>query len=489
MEKNLFFGIQYPDNCNVDMEFKRELAGYLFASPTTTVGEVLDLVQNPLLVETSDKLVAQLKLEVDYFKNLSPSERYDMDLNLEETLTTKLKDWIESIGLPTEEEITIASNWLGIESDGVLTKTILQHEFLNEPFPEFAINYLLRYIIGQNQCVENVSLLLCDQLFRIRGAYDLAREVHLIIGPSGVGKTSIMLKASTLLNVPFLRIDCSQLVPSGIIGLNIAKALGRLFRQHKKNAHHSVVMLDEIDKLFTAKKVIEEFSGIQYELLNLLDDNRMVMNDSNDRWSEPIDMNISNLMLVMSGVFSGLGEVVMNRLINERFSFPVNPDTALRFVKTEDLIQWGMAPELVGRIGSISVMNTLDFQDFSRILRFSHDSAFQRHKRKCGLYQIDLQMADDAFEAIAHLCLNADIGVRNLNFILNKVMREVYLNIRNFQGKAFVITKQFIEQQLGISSIPFPSDLSNESAVSEYLSRHDQNMDDFLDLYNDTKNT
>lgn len=487
MENNLFFGIQFPDNCNVDAEFKRELAGYLFASPTTTVGEVLDLVINPLLVETSDKLIEQLKLEVNHFRSLTPAERYDMDFNLEETLTTKLKDWIESIGLPTEEEISIASGWLGIESDGVLKKIILQKEFSKEPFPEFAINYLKRYIIGQNQCVENVSLLLCDQLFRLKGVHDLAREVHLIIGPSGVGKTSIMLKASTLINVPFLRVDCSQLVPSGIMGLNIAKALGQIFRQHKKNAQYSVVMLDEIDKLFSVSK-IEEFAGIQYELLNLLDDNNMVMNDSNDRWSEPIDMKVSDLMIVMCGVFSGLGEVVMNRLINDGFSFPVNPDTALRFVKTDDLIQWGMSPELVGRIGSISVMNALDIKDFSRILKFSHDSTFQRHKRKCGLYQIDLEMEEAAFDAIAHLCLNTNIGVRNLNFILNKVMREVYLNSRNYQGKAFVITKKFIEQQLGIPSIPFPTDLSDENAVSEYLSRHDQSMDDFLDMYNNTKN-
>lgn len=310
------------------------------------------------------------------------------------------------------------------------------------PTPAEMIAHLDRHVAGQ----ERAKRLLAAAVYRhyLGLAYrdlpdskgrDLGRQHVLLLGPTGCGKTFLVRTLAAHLGVPVAMVAATSLVETGYVGDHVDSVLAALHQLaggDVARAERGIVFLDEFDKLRRVVGHGRDVSGegVQNALLALLDGGPVRFKVR----EQVLTLDTSRILFVCTGAFADLPEAVRRRLAKraplgfgggEGAAPRMTDADALAAVTTQDLIEYGFIPELMGRFATIAPLHPLAKSDLAHILGGVEDSALSREVRQFALHGVRLDVADDAREALAERAMGAGTGARGLASLLRGALDEV----------------------------------------------------------------
>lgn len=273
------------------------------------------------------------------------------------------------------------------------------------------------------------------------GSPDFGRQHLMLIGPTGCGKTLLVKTLAQYLGVPFSYANTSRMVDTGIVGLKASDALLDLIMCAKGDvnaAEHGIVFLDEIDKIASGDRgdsVGWSTTAVQHEFLSMLDGQRMTLKV--DRYKDDdiiYSIDTSKILFIGAGAFTGLEEITAKRAGRNVLGFgkieasgEANDHEADPFAQVlpEDIEEFGMIPELIGRFAGLVGLQPLAKEDLVRILASSRGSALEKQRRFFEIHGIGLTVHRSACEAIAEKSLEMGTGARALDKTLLESIQEI----------------------------------------------------------------
>lgn len=316
--------------------------------------------------------------------------------------------------------------------------------------PEELIGYLDQFVIGQKTAKAVLATKICTHFNRIRHMEetdrtdaDLVGSIKsniLMLGPTGVGKTYLIKLIAKKLGVPFVKGDATKFSETGYVGRDVEDLIRELVREADDNlrlAEFGIVYIDEIDKIAASRHVSGadiSRTGVQRALLKPMEETEVELKVPHDPISmlQEIDrfqktgkrtpqvVNTRNILFIMSGAFSGLTEIITRRKAEGGIGFQaktkstIPPDHLLHEVRTEDLVNFGLESEFVGRLPVRTVLDPLSLDDIRTILANPNNPILLGKKRDFAAYGIDLRLADPALDHIARQAFCENTGARGI---------------------------------------------------------------------------
>ena len=323
---------------------------------------------------------------------------------------------------------------------------------------------LNKYVIGQDNATKSITaavyehIIKCEINRKTDSKDKLDKTNTLIIGPTGTGKTFICNTLSKILNIPIYVADASQMTEAGYVGLSpesILIGLEKMCGESLKNNKFpvSIIYIDEIDKIAFKKNDKEVGNkGVQEEFLKMFESDKYFFDGGRGYRSREYD--ISNIMFILGGAFSGLEKIIEERT-------KTNKEKKIGFVKgnvssqedknilkqttTEDLIEYGLMPELVGRLPNKVILNQLTKQDLINILTVSQNNVISQYKQVFSEAGIKLDVLDETIEQVANKAIENNTGARGLKTILSNVLNKILFETVSNGQKDFVLTPENLQ--------------------------------------------
>jgi len=294
------------------------------------------------------------------------------------------------------------------------------------------------HAVGQNHAKKALALAMHRHLMNIKyeGTF-LPRSNVLLLGGTGTGKTYLTKRIAEMVNLPFVHIDCSSLSATGYVGASIATTISDTLQHcpvaYRKLQPFAVVFLDEIDKLADLPDSQNNVStlGVQYELLRVLEGTNLV-SQTMGAGTKTINLTTDNMLFIAAGAFSGLEEQIRSK--EAGFSASRGPRTFGEIGEDnlpdpEDLIKYGLIPELVGRLNSITSTNALTKEDLRAILT-RENGPIEQFKRAFASYNTMLVIEESLIQRVVEAAFAKNVGARGLTTLLE-------LELQNIQYEVF----------------------------------------------------
>jgi len=279
----------------------------------------------------------------------------------------------------------------------------------------------------------------------------------LLIGPSGSGKTHLVKSLASYLNVPLTIGDATSLTEAGYVGDDVESLLSRLIQATEGDmdaAQRGIVFIDEIDKIQRSGSGFKDLRlGVQHALLKMLEGTVTVVPPA-DGYKHPaqpgIPFDTTNVLFICGGAFVGLEDIITKRLGRGGFGFSqmsenrqVAADGLLRQVKPEDLEQFGLIPEIIGRLPVIAPLDALGVDDLARILQTPKGSLIQQFRKLVRFHGADLVFTDAAIKEIAGIAHERGTGARGLRSVIEEVLEGVLFEVE--AGVRYLITDKTVK--------------------------------------------
>ena len=338
----------------------------------------------------------------------------------------------------------------------------------NMPAPHKIKEELDKYVIGQEKAKKLISVAAYNHYKRVKNkeaASDIEIEKSniLLIGPTGSGKTYLVKTLARILDVPLAITDATSLTEAGYIGDDIESVVSKLLDEADNDiekTERGIIFIDEIDKIAKKKNLnSRDVSGeaVQQGMLKLLEgaDIEVPVGASSKNSMVPMTtVNTENILFICGGAFPELENIIAQRLMKKTslgFGAVLKDDITrdknlLEQVTTDDLREFGMIPEFLGRLPITCTLQNLDEDMLVRILKEPKNAILKQYQKLLQLDEVDLQFEDEALRAIARKALAKDTGARALRSIIEEFMTDIMYEIPKDENIGqVIITKEYVE--------------------------------------------
>jgi len=347
-------------------------------------------------------------------------------------------------------------------------------DFKDLPKPKEIYSILNEYVIGQERAKKVLSVAVYNHYKRVKYEGSLSEddiEIQksniLLIGPTGCGKTLLAQTLARILNVPFCIADATALTEAGYVGEDVENILLRLIQAADfdiKRAETGIIYLDEIDKISRKSEnpsITRDVSGegVQQALLKILEGTEANVPPQGGRkhpHQDFIQINTSNILFICGGSFSGLEKIIEKRINESSVGFisrktPAKVekiDKLLPLTMPEDLLKYGLIPELIGRLPVVSTLSNLTESDLIKILVEPKNSLVRQYVKMFRMDKVELEFTKDALREISGRALKRGTGARGLRAIMEEIMLNIMFEIpqRNDIRKC-IITREVVENK------------------------------------------
>ena len=326
--------------------------------------------------------------------------------------------------------------------------------FIEEiPTPRRIVGELDEYIIAQDRAKKVLSVAVHNHYKRLILEDEGTAEAHveksnmLLVGPTGCGKTALARAMATLLDVPFAIGDATTLTEAGYVGEDVENLILKLVQNADYNierAEQGIIFVDEIDKVGRATanvSITRDVSGegVQQSLLKLIEGTVANVPPQGGRKhpeQQYLQVDTSNILFICGGTFTGLEDIIANRVGRKQIGFNPTWDShtaeniearkkIMKELQVEDLVQFGMIPEFLGRLPIITTLSPLDEGDLVRVLQEPRDALVKQYTELFRLNGTKLRFTAKALRDLAALAIHRGTGARGLRSILEEVMLDV----------------------------------------------------------------